>query len=128
MENIAITNPVNFRGKNIFLSMMPELQWTGFSGYLTLADSTSKPVERSKEMERSPLSFVFLLLFTVASGEGVKFPPTSKSSIAGLIPNYQRIGEKIGEIGGQCSLPRELGCSGTLKLLEDCERYSEGES
>ena len=111
------------------LDVMPELQWTGFSGYLTLADSTSKPVERSSEMERSTLSCVFLLLFTVArTGEGVKFPPTSKSSIAGLIPNYQRIGEQIGEIGGQCSLPRELGCSGTLKLLEDCERYSEGES
>ena len=115
MENIAILTPVNFRGKNFFLLMMPELQWTGFSGYLTLADSTSKPVERRSEMERSPLSFVFLLLFTVArTGEGVKFPPNSKSSMAGLILN-----RSVQREGGNCSLP--LGGSGTVKLLEDCE-------
>merc|ERR1711988_102387 len=72
-------------------------------------------VERSSEMERSPLSFVFLLLFTVArTGEGVKFPPTSKSSMAGLILN-----RSVQREGGNCSLP--LGRSGTVKLLEDCE-------
>ena len=81
-----------------------------------ISGSTTTPVERSKEMKRLFPSVAFLLLFMWTEGEAIKFPPESMTSIAGLIPV-----QSVRRNQGSCGLSPELGCSGTVKLIEDCQ-------